>query len=138
MNKLLHLLLISIILYFLFFQDVKEGFNDNKCENIYDRKECNNKKKHPECYMFENKDGTSECMNFRQKNMECNGILFEETLFHSTIKTDTQGKKRQKCWRGLEIKRNLGRSCPPFENGPPAQGGNVHLFLFVGCILLLI
>ena len=71
MKKLLHLLLISIILYFLFFQEVKEGFKKDICENIYDRDKCNDKKKHPNCFMFDNKDGTSNCMNIREKNIEC-------------------------------------------------------------------
>lgn len=71
MKKILHLILLSIIIYFLFFQDIKEGLNENNCYDIYDADECNNDKKHPQCYMFENEDGTSKCMNFREKDMEC-------------------------------------------------------------------
>ena len=71
MKKILHLLLISILIYFLFFQNVKEGLNENKCDNIYEKNECNNKKKNPQCHMFENEDGTSKCMNLRLKNIDC-------------------------------------------------------------------
>lgn len=69
MKKILHLLLLSILIYFLFFQNVKEGINE-KCDNIYEKNECNNKKNH-HCHMFENENGTSKCMNIRLKNIDC-------------------------------------------------------------------
>ena len=71
MKKILHLLLLSILIYFLFFQNVKEGLNENKCNKIYEEKECNDITKNPECYMFENEDGKSKCMNIREKNIDC-------------------------------------------------------------------
>lgn len=69
---MLHLLLISILLYFLFFQTVKEGLEylkEDNCDSIYDTDKCNET---DGCHMFKNKDGTSKCMNFKNKNIDCN------------------------------------------------------------------
>lgn len=74
MKKILHLLLITVLIYFLFFENKKEGLN-NCGENDNDELMCN---KYKNCYYYRNQDQDSffysnkgKCIHKVNENENC-------------------------------------------------------------------